>query len=355
MQAMHIADAAGLLEREIDRADFVRRSPERWGGRRGHKEWLHFVILGPDFEVLVNFSLCDDLRAAGDRLAEVARLTVLVRDHDGWDGDVDTFAADEVRIRRGGIDLRFGDNYLRFDEGLYHLGMRLRERPFAADVTVRPSTFPARAPNIPMLDGPPLHWLIIPRCLASGVVRLGPRVVPLRGALTYHDHNWGQFRWGANFSWRWSFAVPPDPAVPWTLAFASLTDRGRAHACSQGLFVWRGRERYRTFRDHDLAFESTLELAPLRQVFKLPRVMALLAPGPATELPRAVILRAHGDGDWFEYRFEPESVGQVLIPNDTDLGVSVLNEVAGRSSFRGAIGGETFDVKSRSIFELLGA
>jgi hypothetical protein len=342
------------LEREIDRADFVRRSPEWWGGERGHKEWLHFVILGPDFELLVNFSLCDDPRAPEDRPAEVARLTVLVRDGNGWDGDVDTFPLDEVRIRGGGIDMRFGDNRLCYRDGLYHVRMRLRERPFATDVTVRPCTFPARAPNIPMLDGPPLHWLIIPRCLASGTVQLGGREVRLDRALTYHDHNWGLFRWGANFSWRWSFAVPLDPAVPWTVAFASLTDRGRAHACSQGLFVWRGHERYRTFRDHDIAFESTLEFASLRQVFKLPRVMALLAPGPGAELPRAVVLRARGDGDWFEYRFEPESVGQVVIPNDTDLGVSLLNEVAGQASFRGTIGGEHFDVESRSVFELLG-
>jgi hypothetical protein len=343
------------LDHEIERTDFVRRSPEWWGGQRGHKEWLHFVVLGADFELLVNFSLCDDMRAPDDRAAETARLIVLARDRNGWDGDVDTFAADEVRIRGGGIDLRFGDNQLRYHDGRYHLRMRLRERPIATDVVVRPATFPARAPNIPMPDGPPLHWLIIPRCLASGTVELGGRGIALDGALTYHDHNWGLFRWGGNFSWRWFFAVPTDPTIPWTLASASLTDRGRARACSQGVFVWKGRDHYRTFRDHDLAIESTLEFASLRQVFKLPRVMALLAPGPTAELPRAITFQAEGDGDWLEYRFEPDSVGQVVIPNDTDLGVSLLNEVAGRAFIRGKIDGERFDVESRSVFELLGA
>ena len=343
------------LHREIDRADYVRRSPAWWGGPRGHKEWLHFVILGSDFELLVNVSFCDDLRAAVGEPAEVARLTVLVRGANGWDGDVETFAPDDVRVSHGGIDIQFGDNRLLYRGGLYHLRMALRARSLAADVVIQPGTSPARAPNIPMLDGPPLHWLIVPRCFASGVVRLGGESIQLERALTYHDHNWGRFRWGQDFSWRWSFAMPNQPSVPWTVAFASLTNRMRTHVCSQGLLIWRGAQRCRVFRHEDMEFESSLEFASLREVFKLPRVMALLAPSDASELPREVVLRACGDGDWLEYRFAPESVGQVVIPNDTDLGVSVLNEVAGRSSLRGSIGGESFDFETRSIFELLGA
>jgi hypothetical protein len=355
MQAAYSTGAERQLDHQIDLADYVRRSPEVWGGRRGHKEWLHFVILGDDFDLLVNFSLCDDMRASPDRAGETARVIVLAHDREAWDGDVDTFAAEEVRIRGGGINLSFGDSSLRYRDGLYHLHMRLRERPVAADVTIRPCTFPARAPNVPMPDGPPLHWLIIPRCETSGTLRLGRRTVALDRALTYHDHNWGRLLWGADFSWRWSFAVPRDPAGLWTIAFAALTDRVRARASAQGLVVWRGPDRYRTFSDREMEFESSLEFASPKAVFKIPRVMALLAPGPLTELPRTVVLRAEGEGDWLEYRFEPKSVGQVVIPNDTDLGVSLLNEVAGRSSFRGRIGGEAFDVESRSIFELLGA
>ncbi len=339
----------------VEQADFVRRSPAFWGGRRGHKEWLHFVVLGDDYDVLVNFSFSDDLRAPRDAASEVARLTVLVRDGDEWDGDVDTFAADEVVVRGGGIDVCFGDNVLGFHDGTYRVRVRLRERPFAADVVFRPQTMPARAPNIPMMDGPPLHWLIVPRCRADGTAVLGERAVAITDALAYHDHNWGRFRWGQNFSWRWSFALPEDPAVPWTVAFASLTDRGRNHACSQGLFLWRDAKRWRTFRDHEMTLTSSLAFMRPRYVFKIPRVMALLSPGETTEVPSVIELAADGGGDWFRYRFEAEAVGQVLIPNDTDLGVTVLNEVTGRSWFRGVVAGEAFDVASRSIFELLGA
>ena len=66
MLSPHIPDER-RLEREIDRADFVRRSPEWWGGERGHKEWLHFAAESADLavvEMLVDAG--SDIIGAGD-------------------------------------------------------------------------------------------------------------------------------------------------------------------------------------------------------------------------------------------------------------------------------------------------
>jgi len=82
--------------------------------------------------------------------------------------------------------------------------------------------------------------------------------------------------------------------------------------------------------------------------------MALLSPDVPTDVPQSVRLHAEAEGDRVDYEFTPDDVGQVVIPNETDLGVTVLNEATGRSSIHGEIRGERFAADGRSVFEFLG-
>jgi hypothetical protein len=348
-----LGSSGGSIDEAIARTDYVRRSPAHFGGPAGHKEWLHFCILAPGLDLLINFSFCDDVRPDVERHTEVARLIVLVR-QGGWDGDIDAFADDEVRAAPAGIDVVCGENVLQFRDGAYRVRIRLRERPIAADLVLRPLTMPGRAPNIPLRDGPPLHWVVTPRCTAEGTVTVGRREMRLSGAMAYHDHNFGLFRWGQDFSWRWAFALPVDYDEPWSFAFASLAERTRNHVLSQGAFVWRGAHRQRTFRDHDVVMSQSPGFLALQRVFKIPRVMALVSPDVPTDVPSHVDFHAEVEGDWVDYHFEPESLGQVLIPNERDLGFTALNEATGRSHIHGKIRGERFSSECRSVFEFLG-
>jgi hypothetical protein len=88
---------------------------------------------------------------------------------------------------------------------------------------------------------------------------------------------------------------------------------------------------------------------------KLPRVMALLSPDAVADVPRWVEMHARGDGDELCYRFEADDVAQVVIPSETDLGVTIINEVTGTSSLRGTIRGESIAVDGRAICEFLGS
>ena len=91
-----------------------------------------------------------------------------------------------------------------------------------------------------------------------------------------------------------------------------------------------------------------------KRVLKIPRVMALLSPGAATDVPSWVEMRAQGDGDRLVYRFEAEDLAQVVIPSDTELDVTIINEVTGRSSLEGRLRGEKLSVEGRAVCEFLG-
>jgi hypothetical protein len=345
--------AVSAIARAVADADWLRRSPAARGGAGGHKEWWHFCVYAPGVDVLVNFSLVDDVRPGCDPGREFARVVVLVRERE-WDGDVEVFEASEVEAAGGGLHMRFGGNRVSFEGGRYVIEVRLGRRPIAVSLVLEPRCVPSLANNIRLDPGPPINWLVLPRMVASGTLTLGGRVVAVERASAYHDHNWGHFAWGRDFAWEWGYGLPEGDDNPWSMVFVRLSDRAHTRAYMQALFLWRGALQHRVWRAADVTVER-VGLLRASRVFKLPRVMSLVAPGTVTDVPRALVVRASGDGDEVECRFDAEDVAAVVIPNDHDPGVTVIHEVSGVVSVTGRVRGEDLAMRGRAIFEFLGA
>jgi hypothetical protein len=82
--------------------------------------------------------------------------------------------------------------------------------------------------------------------------------------------------------------------------------------------------------------------------------MGLVSPGNVTDVPRRLVMRARRGADRLDVEFVTEDVAQVIIPNDDDLGVTIIHEVAGHVSAEGSIGAEKVVLNGPSIFEFLG-
>lgn len=337
----------------LESADWLRRSPALHGGARGHKEWWHFAAYAPGIDVLVNLSLVDDVRADAPAAQEFARVTVLVRT-DAWDGDVELVTASRVDAPGGGLSMRMGENSAAFIDGAYHLRVALTRRPITIELVVRPEALPSIAHNIPLDAGPPIHWLVAPRCRAEGTVTLGAQTHTLRDAPAYHDHNWGLFAWGRDFAWEWGFGLPPLRDNPWSLVFVRLSDRAHTLARMQALFLWRGVWQHRVLRADEVSVTREGFLRPAR-VLKVPRAMALVSPSTATDVPARLVVDARGDGDWVRAVFTAHDLAQVVIPNDHDPGNTIINEVGGEVSVEGEVRGEQVLMQGRAVFEFLGA
>jgi hypothetical protein len=343
---------ADVIARTLEQGGYWRGSPLRLGDAPGYKEWLHFCIYAAEVDLLVNFSIVDELAAHGAEAREFARITCLVHTRAGWDGDVLGFAPDQVIARRGSISLEFGSNCVHFHDGVFYLKAALPERGIAVELTLRPAAIPSPANNIEVEDGPPIHWIVVPRLFADGVVLVGNVIHQLRAAPAYHDHNWGHFRWGRNFAWEWGHGVPRSESDPFSTVFVRLSDRGHNHTLMQALFIWRDARQLRIFRDEELTLRHDGMLrrpAP----FKVPRVMGLVHPGSAADIPARLVLDARGRGDWARVEFVFRDVAQVIIPNDDDLGVTVINEVNGHYQLTGEIRGETIGTSGRAVVEFL--
>lgn len=328
----------------IRRTDYLRRGLVR--GRR--KEWLHFCVLAGDVEILINLSLSDL-----SPTAEFGRVVMLARTGGGeWVGGIDTVAHADIDARAGGMDLELGASAARWYDDAFHVHARLESGAVSATLRLRPVVQPAFIPNFPLVPGMPVHWLLVPRLVADGEVTVGSRTVRLADAHGYHDHNWGEFQWGADFAWEWGYALPDDRDNPWSLVFVRFTDRGRTHARLQSLMLWRGSERVALIRDGALTV-ARHGLFGATVIPKFPPIMRLLSPGTATDVPAALSVRARPDDGALDLTYTPSSIAQLVAPNDLDLRLTHINETSGPVQLRGTLAGEKIELVGRGMWEFL--
>jgi hypothetical protein len=319
---------------------------------------MHFCVHAPGLELLLNFSLAEDLRPSASPGSECCRLTVVVRTQ-GWDGAVEVFEPSEVIVRQGRIALDFGPNSLRFEHGAYHLKIQLRSRPIHLNLRLVPLTHPALCSGVPVGTGSPIDWLVLPHLRATGQVSIDSRVFNLHDAAAYHDHNWGHFAWGGGFTWEWCYAVGAERSALWSVVLVRLLDRGRNRVFTQALFLWRGSQLHRVFRDRDLkSHQQGLFQGPSKggRPFRIPRVAGLLVNTDLSGVPARLITEARGDGDTVRLDFQVQDLAQVVIPADADpLGVAIINETWGELQVEGRVRGESFALKGPAFYEVVHA
>ena len=336
----------------VRRTDWYRGSSPRTDGRRLHKEWQHVNVIGDGVEAYVNLNLMDDQRPAAPTGATDARTIVITREPGrGFRGGVRLHDASTIEARRGRFDLALGDDVFRIDGDALHVRAHLPRERVGVDLRLVPRTAPMLGPNTPLDDGL-LHWLVVPRLDATGTITVGDRVHHLERAPAYHDHNWGEFLWGHDLSWEWGFGIPSDVDNPWSCVFVRFSDRRRTKASAQGLFIWKDADQHRTFREDELTITAEGHLRADR-VKKIPPVMGLLAPDRPTDVPARFRIVGQGRGDRVEAVFTSEEVCQIVIPTETDLSVTLINEVSGHLHLRGTIRGEPLEIDGAAVFEFL--
>jgi hypothetical protein len=326
-------------------SDFLRGSRRTFGEHRPHKEWHHFVVHDGRFRLIVNFNLVD----SGDDTTH--RVIALVR-HDEWSGAVETFDSAVCDTRSGRVAARFGTCEFALAEGAYDLSIRLDAIDLRAEIRFIPVSTPFVVNNQPLAPGARLSWLFVPRLVAHGHVWVGGTRVSLRGTPAYHDHNWGRFCWGDDFGWEWGSVLPRQLSDPWTIVCMRMTDRHRRRASRQALYAWYGHEPVALWRDFAMTVEhhGFLRRAP---ALTLPAVMRVLRAGTASDIPARLTIEGRGR-DHLDMQFEPEEYVRIVVPDEIDpMGVVVLNEISGRITASGRVGGHSLDLEATGVFELL--
>src|SRR5690606_32830349 len=339
----------------LDRLLALRGPGLSLGAATPHKEWLHFAVHAPDVDVVVNFSIVSSGPGTrrGQGSARVGRVAILVHT-DRWQGGLERCPDAALAVRDAGTRLLLGESRLELRDGRFFLEATLASGELSASLELEPITRPVQIQNFALENGPPMSWLVVPRLLATGWVRHPGGTVRVARAPAYHDHNWGRFEWGADFTWEWGYALPREPHVPWSLVFVRISDRARLSDWVSGLFVWSGDTPERAFAadELDVAHEGLLRQ---ERLLKIPGVLGLLSPGTDTDVPRRLVVSARRGADHVDLAFESRTLAQLLVPHERGSGLTAIHEVAGRVRVQGAITGAPIDFESPSIFEFLRA
>jgi hypothetical protein len=116
--------------------------------------------------------------------------------------------------------------------------------------------------------------------------------------------------------------------------------------------VWREHELVRIFRSHEVTFDCQ-GILRLGKRSKFPGVMALLAPEHHSDVPARWEVTARRGRDVVECAIVLEDLAQIVVPNETDFGVTVLNECVATFDMRGCLGGRRLAENGRSALEFL--
>src|SRR5262245_59192443 len=127
------ARARSLTRRALEQNGYLRRPNLRWGGGRGHKEWLHFTLHGEGLDVLANFSVVDDTRPEARTGMQQNRIVCLVRERE-WQGDIDHYPGADVSTYGSPWGLAFADNLAAIEKGRLRLKLAMQRLQVSMDV-----------------------------------------------------------------------------------------------------------------------------------------------------------------------------------------------------------------------------
>lgn len=312
------------------------------------KEWQHFVVLAPGLDVLVNFSLAAS-PGPGRGAAPVGRVIVLARAA-RWTGFVETVPC--LELSRDGCRGRFGEHRAEIRDGRYRIVVDAPAHDVRIDATFSPVTVPITARRQRLAPGRHLDWSLTAQLAVDARIELGDEVFELAGASGYHDHNWGHFAWGDDFTWEWG-SVLPRAGGDWAVVYSSLMNRARTELLLEQVFVWRGGLNVLAAGGPDVHSAAHGRHRP-RPGLRIPAPMALLHARVDADVPRRFEATARRGDDTITLAFTPEATSQVLVPSEcAPCGVVAVNECLGPVAIAGRLGDEVIHWEGRGVFEFV--
>ena len=340
------------LSRFIRLTDHYRDAAADHAQPNWYKEWHHFCLVSQDVQVILNLSLCRHPQPVNGADGQTARVIMLVRGQgQEWEGDIDTISLRDVSVQRGHMAVQFGHNVMQFEDSLFSLSIALEKRPITLMCHLKPLAYPLMRNKAAIGEGK-IDWVVVPRLLATGTLTVGKRVYQLQDTPAYHDHNWGHWLWGQDFAWEWGFAIPDQADDPWSCVFDRVTNRARNDVQELKVSLWKGKKLQRLFMYDEIQVNQSGYVNTSR-VPKFPSVMALLAPERTTDIPDCFEFSARRGQDWLDFQFKTNAVAQIVIPNETDLDVTIINEVSGEINLTAEINGERTSTEGKGFFEFL--
>jgi len=306
-----------------------------------YKEWMHFCVFSKDVNVLVNFSVVQE------RGRLKPRLTLLIERQELWLGDINP--ADDAIIKPTQVQFSANNCSLSFENGAFHIFGTIPEKKVTARFRLRPLVPPVQTPSINAGNGN-LKWLCVPRCAAEGYVSIDNIIHHFDGAPGYHDHNWGNFEWSGNFSWRWGyFTFGHNLSV---IVSRVLDEHG--HQVISDSFIVSQDGNLNDFRGHKVThlqrglFQKSGSLT-------VPPITALAIKPNNVSIAREYEVIAADQENRLTLTYSPSSLATIGMPSgERGTHISTISELGCSASLTGTLRGININCTGTGILEITG-
>jgi hypothetical protein len=311
-----------------------------------YKDWLHLNLFDPPTGLvgLVNVALHGAPEDARARAVGTALVHMPGR---GWLGNVEAAGLTDAAVSEEGIGLRGVALGIDPRAGVVMASARLPDDGLRLDVTAEldgpTHSVPWRVP----VAGGWISWFTAPHLRLRGYVEAGGDRIDLGGAVAYHDHNWGRWRWGDDLGWEWGCFA--DSAGESVLVYTRITDRDHRRRGRPLLLVHAGGRR-QAFAGRGVAVDYLGALvAPPR---RMPGALAALHGDRAEpRLPAEVELRADDGHDSIRLRFKADAAAQIVTAEPSAPGYGFIHELAGSFEASGWMKGAKLSAEGLAMFE----
>ncbi len=309
----------------------------------GAKEWHHIVMHDQGLHLLINLS-----ESTGPYDDAAVRVIVMAYT-DSFHSAVEVAVPAEVSMNRARLDASYGAGTRWWWQG-DHYRLIVKQPQSDVDINVRldPLADHSMLTGVSLSARERLSWFFVPRLRATGSVSIGSHRWTLTDARAYHDHNWGRFDWGGDYSWEWVSGI----GEGWSMTSSRLLDGARSVLTSQYLH-FESDGSTATFRDAEVSTHSEgrwrAEDAPI-----VPGVMRLITPSSTEDVPERMHWAARRGNNSIEAVVTPMRLARLVVPSERAVDeVVVLAEVVGRIEVDGVLDGRRISGSGDALLELL--
>ncbi|MFB2922855.1 hypothetical protein [Aerosakkonema funiforme] len=187
-----------------------------------------------------------------------------------------------------------------------------------------------------------IGWGLVPGLQVTGELSVGGQNFSIdRNWFTYHDRNFGRFRWGEDIGWEWFVAFATcDDGRQITLVLDQRTNKDHSAKAFPYIFVYLDDELVKTFLGSSLAVNWQWSDDPVMPV-RLPGIMASVFADRTLKVPESLQVEAAYEGDRLLLNVDFESAIELVIPDNQARQYSFIEEVTGTLEVNLFLQGET--------------
>ncbi|BAZ50612.1 hypothetical protein NIES4103_32290 [Nostoc sp. NIES-4103] len=319
------------------------------------KDWYHFLLWDQEgkIRVLVNMTLVgrpDDgeiqitflVNIASELLAPEYRMDIPMATFGTalslpWQPDM--VCQNPLRIFTNELNLEINGKHstLEFRDERMQLSIRFQGEVQAAPILVTEDS--------PFGSGF-IGWGLVPGLQVMGDLSIGRQNFSIdQNWFSYHDRNFGRFRWGEDIGWEWfvAFATSNDGRKI-TLVLDQRTNKDHSVKGLPYIFVYIDNQFIKAFVGSSLYIHWDWSPAAVTPV-RLPGIMASLFSDRSIRVPQALQVEAADEQGRLLLNVRFEAIAELIVPDNQDRQYTFIEEVSGTVEVSLFLQGQTLQAK----------